>query len=439
MIDYKQIIPCIYLINGEAVDTYEANRTVIEDPVGLALSYDNYGADAIFVFDFSCEDEAHTKNITIIRNICRTVDIPVVGVAKYNSLDRIKQMIYAGCAKACIYYDPESSGRLIEDAGRRFGREHISVCVDRSEQLDNIKNEVKNYSSSILIKNEDELEKCAEWVLLNCTHNIHPIVMGLVPLYNRKTFHDAAADLRKFEITGVAGGDFNKLYKEFMSFKRQCKSLGIAVNTFDSKYRWEDFKLNSDGMLPVIVQDYKTDDVLMMAYMNEEAYQKTVETGTMTYFSRSRNALWVKGETSGHFQYMKSLQIDCDNDTLLAKVEQVGAACHTGNRSCFYRDIVKGQELHHDQAKVFDEVYAVIEDRKKNPKEGSYTNYLFEKGIDKILKKLGEEATEIVIAAKNPDPEEIKYEIADFLYHAMVLMVERGVTWDEIRTELARR
>ena len=140
----------------------------------------------------------------------------------------------------------------------------------------------------------------------------------------------------------------------------------------------------------------------MMAYMNEESFQATLASGRMTYFSRSRQKLWLKGETSGHFQYVKSLKIDCDNDTILAAVKQVGAACHTGSRS-------------------------------------SYTNYLFDKGIDKILKKLGEEATEIVIAAKNPNPEEIKYEISDFLYHMMVLMADRGITWEEITEELANR
>ena len=131
--------------------------------------------------------------------------------------------------------------------------------------------------------------------------------------------------------------------------------------------------------------------------------------------------------------------MDCDNDTLLAKVHQIGAACHTGNRSCFYRTILKKEYDETNPLKVFEDVYGVIEDRKIHPKEGSYTNYLFDKGIDKILKKVGEEATEIIIAAKNPDPEEIKYEISDFLYHVMVLMAERGVTWEDITKELARR
>ena len=177
----------------------------------------------------------------------------------------------------------------------------------------------------------------------------------------------------------------------------------------------------------------------MVAYMNQEAYETTLRTGRMTYCSRSRKALWIKGETSGHFQYPKELRIDCDNDTILAKVHQVGAACHTGNKSCFYRSMLSREYAHKNPMKVFEDVYAVILDRKEHPKEGSYTNYLFDKGIDKILKKVGEEATEIVIAAKNPNPEEIKYEISDFLYHVMVLMAEKGVTWEDITKELANR
>ena len=206
-----------------------------------------------------------------------------------------------------------------------------------------------------------------------------------------------------------------------------------------SSIAWSDFKLNSDGMVPVIAQDYQTNEVLMLAYMNEKAFNTTLETGKMTYWSRSRNELWTKGLTSGHLQFVKSLTLDCDNDTILAKVSQVGAACHTGNRTCFYRDLVKKEFNNVNPLEVFENVYQIIKDRKEHPKEGSYTNYLFDKGIDKILKKVGEECTELVIAAKNPDPEEIKYEMSDFLYHAMVLMVERGVTWEDITEELANR
>ena len=211
------------------------------------------------------------------------------------------------------------------------------------------------------------------------------------------------------------------------------------MTSFESLISFSEFKVNEDGLIPVIVQHYKTGEVLMMAYMNEEAYETTLKTGKMTYFSRSREKLWVKGETSGHFQYVKSLTIDCDKDTILAKVEQIGAACHTGNPTCFFQSLVGKDYDETNPLQVFESVYETILDRKNHPKEGSYTNYLFDKGIDKILKKVGEEATELVIAAKNPNPEEIKYELSDFLYHAMVLMVERGVTWEDITKELADR
>ena len=224
-----------------------------------------------------------------------------------------------------------------------------------------------------------------------------------------------------------------------MSLKHSMRENGISVNLYESSIPFDDFKLNSDGLIPVVTQDYKTGEVLMLAYMNKESYELTVSTGRMTYFSRSRNELWTKGETSGHYQYVKSLTIDCDKDTILAKVSQVGVACHTGNPTCFFTDLVKKEYKDTNPLKVFKEEYDIIVDRKNNPKEGSYTNYLFDKGIDKILKKVGEEATEIVIAAKNPDAEELKYEISDFLYHVMVLMVERGVTWEDVIKELADR
>jgi len=211
------------------------------------------------------------------------------------------------------------------------------------------------------------------------------------------------------------------------------------MNTWTCSVSWSDLKRDGNGLVPVVVQDYRNEEVLMVAWMNQEAFEYTIRSGRMTYWSRSRKELWVKGLTSGHFQYLKELRIDCDNDTLLARVSQTGAACHTGNRSCFYRSALKKDTPQRNPMKVFEDVYATIEDRKAHPKEGSYTNYLFEKGIDKILKKCGEEATEIVIAAKNPNPEEIKYEVADFLYHLMVLMSARDITWDDIAQELANR
>jgi phosphoribosyl-ATP pyrophosphohydrolase/phosphoribosyl-AMP cyclohydrolase len=202
-----------------------------------------------------------------------------------------------------------------------------------------------------------------------------------------------------------------------------------------------DFKLNSDGLIPVITQDYSTKKVLMLAYMNEEAYTKTLETGKVHYFSRSRQSLWLKGETSGHFQHVKKISSDCDSDTLLIEVEQEGAACHTGSETCFFNTIEdKGFESSkEDIYSILKEVYDVVIDRKNNPKEGSYTNYLLEKGIDKVLKKVGEETAEVIIGAKNEGGEEIIYEISDLLYHLSVLMVIKDVTWEQVLNELKGR
>ncbi|MDP4181608.1 MAG: bifunctional phosphoribosyl-AMP cyclohydrolase/phosphoribosyl-ATP diphosphatase HisIE [Bacillota bacterium] len=208
----------------------------------------------------------------------------------------------------------------------------------------------------------------------------------------------------------------------------------------------KNLKFDSNGLIPVVTQDYKTNTVLMLAYMNKEAFEKTIETKKVHYWSRSRNKLWLKGETSGHFQHVKSMSIDCDNDALLIKVEQVEAACHTGNYSCFYRDIdsegikeANNSVSSLDKAAILQEVYNVIVDRRINPKEGSYTNYLFDKGIDKILKKVGEESAEVIIASKNKEVSEVRYEIADLFYHLFVLMVERDVKLDDIYDELKGR
>lgn len=205
-------------------------------------------------------------------------------------------------------------------------------------------------------------------------------------------------------------------------------------------------KYDANGLVPVIAQDYHSKKVRMLAYMNEEALTKTLETGRIYYYSRSRQELWLKGEISSYFQYLKSISIDCDGDTLLMQIEQAGGiSCHTGNSSCFYRELDKDEnKKEYEIVKVENEamlsnLYSTIMDRKNNPKEGSYTNYLLDKGIDKILKKVGEEATEVIIAAKNEDKKEKVFEIADLMYHLTVMMADQGITWDEVGEELQKR
>lgn len=202
-----------------------------------------------------------------------------------------------------------------------------------------------------------------------------------------------------------------------------------------------ELKFDEKGLIPAVVQDADTKEVLMVAYMNAESYQKSVETGHATFWSRSRKELWEKGATSGNYLNIQEIRVDCDEDCLLVLAKPEGPACHTGNRSCFYRKAEGDSltEVTEDSGDILSHLIAVAQDRKKNPQPGSYTNYLFEKGPDKILKKVGEEACEVVIAGKNQAKDEISYETADLLYHLTVMLVDNDMTWNDIFEELEKR
>ena len=199
----------------------------------------------------------------------------------------------------------------------------------------------------------------------------------------------------------------------------------------------KNLKYNSDGLIPAIITDAADGAVLMLGYMNAKSLGITLEQKKVCFFSRSRQKLWLKGETSGNFLNVVSIKTDCDADTLLISAKPEGPTCHTGARSCFFEDVYEDENA--EQAFCLDDLMKLIEGRKTNPKEGSYTTYLFEKGIDKILKKVGEECTEVIIAGKGGDRAEAIFEIADLTYHVMVMMTEMGISIDEVRAELASR
>jgi len=195
-------------------------------------------------------------------------------------------------------------------------------------------------------------------------------------------------------------------------------------------------KIDSNGLIPAIVQDFYTGEVLMLAYMNSESLEISIKERSTCFYSRSKKELWRKGETSGNTQRIVSITADCDGDALLIRVIKDGPACHTNKESCFHNPVYADTETPEFSA---NKLYQLIENRKKESVKGAYTSYLFEKGLDKILKKVGEETAEVIIAAKNPDKSELVYELSDLAYHALVLMVERDIGLDEITDELARR
>ncbi|MDD6271321.1 MAG: bifunctional phosphoribosyl-AMP cyclohydrolase/phosphoribosyl-ATP diphosphatase HisIE [Ruminococcus sp.] len=198
----------------------------------------------------------------------------------------------------------------------------------------------------------------------------------------------------------------------------------------------DELKFDKKGLIPAIVVDAKTKKVLTLAYMNRESLEISLEKELTCFWSRSRNELWLKGETSGNYQHIVSITADCDNDALVVLVEPDGPACHTGSYSCFTKPVFQSEERSEFS---YEGLMELIRGRKTNPQDGSYTTYLFNKGLDKILKKVGEESTEVIIAAKAEDKKETVYEIADLAYHIMVLMVETGISLDDIRDELASR
>ena len=410
---YKKLIP---FINGE--------NEIAANVITMAEDYCFAGADELFLYNYSKIESEREEFLATLKQIDRKVDIPFMVGMYAGRFEDVKKAFYTGADRVVIKYDICPDEGVLKEAVARFGSDKILVEVGDDINYAGIAFPV----DTLLIKHVNAGELLAKKIKDS----------GKNVIIRDSLLRNDLEDLLKLPgVSGVATNYFER--KELYKVKRNMKKAGIEMNTFETAIPFSEFKLDANGLIPCVVQDYRTGQVLMMAYMNEESYQKTCETGKMTYFSRSRQELWCKGDTSGHYQYVKELRLDCDNDTILAKVHQVGAACHTGEYSCFFKELAKKEYIDTNPLTILQEDFDTIQNRKNNPKEGSYTNYLFTKGIDKILKKCGEEASEIIIAAKNPDAEELKYEIADFLYHMMVLMAECGLKWEDVTKELAIR
>lgn len=425
MSEFKKLIPCLYLKKGKFVKSFNDDSVISEEPVSFMTELAIKSIDEVIIFDLSDNDETHEESLLVIRDISQNTDIQMIGAGNIKRLEDVKKLLYAGCKHVALNMSKSSNIEMIEEASKRFGKGKIYVCCKSLSEINDNAAMIDKYAKCIIALSDDlssnnSKRKC-------------------ITFADDSSVNALYSNLKNDNIIAVSGNCVNENLEDIITVKNELKYKGIDIDVYESPYDFNDFKLDSNGLIPVVVCDIKTDKVLMVAYMNEEAYYNTIKTGVMTYYSRSRQCLWLKGATSGNYQYVKKISADCDLDTLLAYVVQIGGACHTGAYSCFFNDVLSKEVDVVNPYQVFENVFNVILDRKKNPKEGSYTNYLFDKGIDKILKKVGEEATEIVIAAKNPEKEEVKYEIADFLYHVMVLMAECDLTWEDITEELANR
>ena len=413
----------VAFINAE--NEYSANI------IKLADKYSCDGADGLFIYNYSGDEASREEFLLTVRKIEKQIDIPFCIGVYVDRFEDAKKALYTGASKIVIRKALMPEEDVMSEIISRFGKDKIALEIDMKADFHTAEKINEYYDmgiGTVILKH------------INMTQSFKDVVAGSkakVLIRDGLIRNDLEELLSMENMDTVMTNYFED--KDIYKAKRALKNIGVDIDVFEALIDFSDFKLLDNGLIPVVVQDYRTNEVLMVAYMNEESFNKTIETGKMTYYSRSRQELWLKGDTSGHFQHVKSLMLDCDNDTILAKVRQIGAACHTGSYSCFFKELAKKEFSKKDPFKILQEDYDIIIDRKNNPKDGSYTNYLFDKGIDKILKKCGEEAAEMIIAAKNPESEELKYEIADFLYHMMVLMAECDIDWEDVAIELLNR
>lgn len=423
--EQKNIVATIYLKNGMAVKNPKDYKEPC-DAINLASRYNDSGVDKIFLIDLSDDENEHLTNIKTIRNINRSIDVKTAAGGNIKRLDDVKLYFFAGCLEVVLNGGKQDTLELVKEAANRFGKDRILVSVDNVNFAFKTRDYIKDCVHELILMDSD---------LATGIENITstPYILRLDD-YDL----DKITELLKSEsIRGIYGDFINDYNTDIMQLKSTLSDRGISMDNFEPKLHWSDLKTNSDGLVPVIAQDYQTGQVYMLAYMNEEAFDTTIRIGKMTYWSRSRQELWTKGLTSGHIQYVKSLTADCDYDTILAEISQVGGiACHTGAPSCFFNNIIKKEYIDRSPRKIFEnKLKQIIKERN----EDSDVKEIFDQGIDGILSKLGEETAEVIIAGKDSNKSDIVREVTDLIVNLMFLMSDNEITWDDITTELATR
>lgn len=424
----KKLFAQIVLRNGKSVQDLDDKRLFYDgNAVKLAQYYERRGADALIVYNTSRNDQEKESALRKIHEICMVVDIPVIAGGGIDRPEDVGNFLLTGCRKVFLNMSKENNVQMLETVSQRFGKEQIAVCITDFLSIHN----AEGYLTM--------MERCASLALL-CGDNFHlydvasRLTIQTIPIFSVFYMNHILALLRIKNVAGLSGKAISELNMDLFELRKSFARQGVFMPSCVSDFKWEDLKKNSDGLVPVIVQDYKNEQVLMMAYMNQEAFEMTLLTGRMTYYSRSRRQLWLKGETSGHFQYVKQILIDCDNDTLLAKVAQRGAACHTGNRTCFYRELVKKRYEDYNPVTVFENAMTDIHE-KRYPMEGFCDVGLFDQELDQILQKMGEESVGMMLKAKNRDKQGALYQISDYLRNMMLMMDQLGITWSDIARE----
>ena len=327
----KKMIAVIFLNGDTAVRSFNDKSLVSSDPKALVSSMSESDVDAVLCFDVSDRSDpaAHESSLANLKEICTNTGLPVYGGGHIDSVSDVEAIFDAGCRKVILNFAKESAQEILGSITGSYDKDQIACTIASEDNLVINRELLESAASELILIDEHALKNCLGASTLPC-------IVFLPEISLDKMF----SIMEKDNVSGISGNIVNENIERIPALKKLCREQGISVNMFSPLIPFSELKKGADGLVPCIVQDVETGQVLMMAWMNEEAYIKTLRTGRMTYYSRSRKSLWVKGETSGHYQYVKRFSIDCDNDTLLAVVTQIGAACHTGNHTCFYRDLI---------------------------------------------------------------------------------------------------
>ncbi len=332
----KKMIGVIFLNGSSAVKTFSDHTLVSTDVPALASRMADADIDSILCFNVSdADDELNAQALAAMKEICKVSPLPVYGGGHIHSVPDVEAIFEAGCEKVILNFAKESAQEILAQIKSGYDPSQIAATIASEDNLVINRELLESSVGELILIDEHALKNCLGASTIPC-------IVFLPEISLDKMF----AIMAKPNVSGISGNIVNENISSIATLKKLCREQGIAVVLFEPAIPFSELKKGENGLVPCIVQDEKTGEVLMMAWMNEEAYLRTLRTGKMTYYSRSRKQLWIKGETSGHFQYVKQFSVDCDNDTLLAVVDQVGAACHTGNHSCFYRDILPAAQVH---------------------------------------------------------------------------------------------
>jgi phosphoribosyl-ATP pyrophosphohydrolase/phosphoribosyl-AMP cyclohydrolase len=425
--NYKRLTPCIFIQDGMAVTWFDDANIVSEDVVALAKHYAERGADELIVFDLSDTDLQHQKALEWMQQIHQTISIPMIAGGNIRNIEDVRGILQTGAKRAILNFSKTSSITLIEEVSKEYDKKKIAVSLNDFDALFKHRHLIETYSTEIIFMHRLDLSS-----VMNVTK------MPCVVVTDTSEEKEILKILKCNGIKGVSGKYISQTDMDFHSFKHICAREQIKMTAFESVINFSEFQLASKQRIPVIVQDYKSNEIQTTVYLDEETFDLTIKTGKLHFYEAqeqgSKEESYVKSNL-----LIKTISVNRDFTMLLARTEEVEPVLEKELDFESFQPIVGGDYETKNLHQIFHSMYTQLQEEKQQVRNHEHPNYLSEKGIDSILKKLGTESMDLVLAAKNASIEDLKGSISDLLYQTMRLMIARGLTWDDIICELANR